>query len=63
MLESSQKDKKQDQTAPEQGKETLMKKAISKIKNILAAMARAYKEAAPYIDVHYCDCPDMQIAF
>ena len=40
-----------------------MKKAIDKIKNILASMARAYKEAAPYIDIHYCDCPDMQIAF
>ena len=62
MVEYRQKDKK-DQTAKEQGKETIMKKAIDKIKNILAAMARAYKEAAPYMNYNRYEYPTMQIAF
>ena len=40
-----------------------MKKAIDKIKNILAAMARAYKEATPYMNYNRYEYPTMQIAF
>ena len=63
MVEYRQKDKKQDYTAAGQRKETIMKKAIDKIKNILAAMARAYKEAAPYMNISRYDCPNLQIAY
>ena len=46
-----------------QGKEPIMRKAIDKIKRIFTAMARAYKEAAPYMNISRYDCPNLQIAY
>ena len=63
LVEYVQKDEEKKQAAVWQGKETIMRKAIDKIKRIFTAMARAYKEAAPYMNISRYDCPNLQIAY
>ena len=46
-----------------QGKAPNMRKAIEKMKRLFIAMARAYREAAPYMNISQYDTPNLRIAF
>ena len=67
LLQCAQKEKntknKIKQTAAKQRKELIMKKVIEKIKKLFAEMRCAYKEAAPYMNIHNYECSNLQIAF